>query len=94
MFDVGYFFNGILRLIGNLLQLYMWVIIVRAVISWIRPDPYNPIVQFLYRITDPVLNRVRRYLPNSLWYTGLDFSPLILILLLIIVQHFLSSIRF
>ena len=94
MFDLGYFVNGILILIGKLLRIYMWIIIARVVISWIRLDPYNPIVQFLYRITDPVLNKVRRYLPSSLWSTGLDFSPLILILLIIIVRHFLSSMRF
>jgi len=94
MFDVRYFFNGILGLVQNLLYLYMWIIIIRALISWVRPDPYNPVVQFLYRITDPVLNKVRRYLPNSLWSTGLDFSPLVLILLIIIVHRFLSSFRF
>ncbi len=94
MFDVGYFVSSIIGIINSLLYLYMWIIIIRVLISWVRPDPYNPVVQFLYRITDPALNKVRKYLPNSLWSTGLDFSPLVLILLIIIVQYFLSSIRF
>lgn len=94
MFDFRYFVSSIIRLINGLLYIYMWIIVIRALMSWVRPDPYNPLVQFLYRITDPALNKVRRYLPNSLWSTGLDFSPLVLILLIIIVHRFLSSFRF
>lgn len=94
MFDFRYFVSSIIGLINGLLYIYMWIIVIRALMSWVRPDPYNPLVQFLYRITDPALNKVRRYLPNSLWSTGLDFSPLVLILLIIIVHRFLSSFRF
>lgn len=93
MFDLGHFFNGIVGLVDGILNLYMWVIIIRAFVSWIRPDPYNPIVQFLYRVTDPFLNVIRRYLPQSLWSTGIDFSPLVGILLIVVVRLFITSIR-
>ncbi len=65
----------------------MWIIIIRALISWVNPDPYNPIVQFLYRITDPVMHKVREMLPIS--GMGIDFSPIIVILGIIFLQTFL-----
>ena len=55
---------------------YMWIIIIRALLSWVNPDPWNPIVRFLYQVTEPVLRPIRRRLP----YTAIDFSPLIVIL--------------
>ncbi len=70
-----------------LLTAYMWVIIGRAVISWVNADPYNPIVRFLYDITEPVLGRIRRVLPVSMG--GIDFSPVILIIAIMFLQSFL-----
>ena len=84
---------GIIGIIISLLNVYMWVVIVAVLISWINPDPYNPIVQFLRAVTEPALARVRRFVPNVLWSTGLDFTPLILIVLLQVVVWFLRSIR-
>ena len=84
---------GIIGIIISLLNVYMWVVIVAVLISWINPDPYNPIVQFLRAVTEPALARVRRLVPNVLWSTGLDFTPLILIVLLQVVVWFLRSIR-
>ena len=69
-------------LITGLIETYMYVVLIRVVISWINPDPHNPIVQFLRGITDPAIEAVRRIVPSFLWSTGLDFTPLILILLL------------
>lgn len=60
---------------------YIWVIVIRALISWFNPNPYNPIIHFLLRITEPVLQRIRRLIPFSVM-GGLDFAPLLLILLL------------
>ena len=65
----------------------MWIVIARAVISWVSPDPYNPIVQFLYRATDPVLEPIRRMLPGGGF--GIDFSPLIVILAIYFLDEFL-----
>ena len=77
-------------LVDYLLWAYIWVIIIRAVISWVNPDPWNPIVQFLHRVTEPVLGPIRRRLPT--WQTGIDFSPLIVILALMFLQRFLIPV--
>ena len=92
MFDYSNFFMGVKGLIISLIGLYRWVVVIRVLISWINPDPYNPIVQFLRSVTDPAIEALRRVMPNFLWSTGLDFTPLILILLLQVVVMFLESI--
>jgi len=65
----------------------MWVIIIRALISWVSPNPYNPIVRFLYSITEPLLWRIRRYLPVV--FSGIDLSPVVAILAIIFLREFL-----
>lgn len=85
----GYFFSAIATVLGVVLQLYMWIIIVRALLSWVNPDPYNPIVRFLYSITEPVLYRIRKLVPMS--GIGIDFSPIIVLLLIIFLQEFLVN---
>ena len=92
MFDYGGFFMGIKGLIISLIEIYSWVVIIRVLISWINPDPYNPIVQFLRSITDPALDGLRRYVPRFLWSTGLDFTPLLLIVLLQVLIMLLENI--
>ncbi|MFH1148601.1 MAG: YggT family protein [Pseudomonadota bacterium] len=87
MFVLGYFLQGVAHVIDMALTVYMYILIARAVISWVNPDPYNPIVRFLYSVTEPVLYRIRRILPIS--FGGIDFSPMILILIIIFLQHFL-----
>jgi YggT family protein len=82
--------GNLLIAIGNvldiLLNLYMWVIIIAALISWVSPDPYNPIVRFLYSITEPVLRPIRRKLGT---FGGIDFSPLIVIVIIIFLRSFI-----
>jgi YggT family protein len=76
----------LVNFIGWLLNLYSWVIIAAALITWVSPDPRNPIVQFLHRITEPVLAPVRRLLPP--WKTGgLDLSPLIVLIAIQFVER-------
>lgn len=87
MFVVNNFVMAIAQLLNFLLTAYMWIIIGRAVISWVNADPYNPIVRFLYEATEPVLSRIRRLLPMSLG--GIDFSPMILIMVIMFLQSFL-----
>ena len=71
----------IVRVIMFVLDIYTWVIIAAAVISWVAPNPYNPVVRLLHRVTEPVLAPIRQLLPP--WKTfGLDFSPLIVILVI------------
>ena len=93
MFDHSYFAGGVIGIVVHLIDIYKWVVIIRVLISWINPDPYNPIVQFLRAVTDPPLEAIRRIVPNFLWSTGLDFTPLLLILLLQVLTLFLESIR-
>ena len=78
MFILGNLLQATAQILNIVLQLYMWIIIVRALLSWVNPDPYNPIVQFLNSITEPVLYRVRQLIPMS--GMGIDFSPIIVLL--------------
>ena len=87
MFVVQNFMMAIAQLIDFLLTAYMWIIIGRAVISWVNADPYNPIVRFLYNVTEPLLSRIRRLVPMNMG--GIDFSPMILILAIMFLQSFL-----
>lgn len=84
MFIAGNVLQGIATILDTVLWLYMWVIIVRVLISWVNPDPWNPIVQFLQRATDPVLYQIRKRL--GMGGGGFDFSPIIAILLITFIQ--------
>ena len=86
MFVISNFLEAFANIVNMALTLYMWVLIIRAVISWVNPDPYNPIVRFLHSITDPLLYRVRRILPVS--FGGLDISPIVVIVAIIFLQSF------
>ena len=87
MFVIGNFLAAVAKIVDIGLTLYMWIIIARAVISWVNPDPYNPIVRFLTSVTEPVLYQIRRRLPINLG--GLDLSPILVILAIIFIQSFL-----
>ncbi len=83
MFVVGNFMLGLATVVDYLLWIYMWIIVARALISWVNPDPWNPIVQFLQKATEPVLQPIRSRLG---WRMGLDLSPIIAILIIIFLQ--------
>ncbi len=85
MFVFATFLTAAAKIIDIILSLYMYVVIGRAIISWVNPDPYNPIVRFLYQATEPVLSRVRRFLP---YLGGLDLSPLVVILAIYFLKEF------
>ena len=87
MFVLSNFIIGLAKVIDLALTLYMWIIIFRALISWVNPDPHNQIVIFLYRVTEPVLRPIRRILPMR--NVGIDFSPVIVILGIIFLKYFL-----
>ncbi len=87
MFIVANFLDALAQVIYFLLEVYMWIVIARAVISWVNPDPYNPIVRFLSSATEPVLYRLRRALP--LYGGGIDFSPILVFVAIIFLQRFL-----
>lgn len=92
LFDGSLFLRGVLNIIDGLLMVYLIIVVARVIISWINPDPYNRIVQILCRLTDPALDGLRRYIPRFMWASGLDFTPLVLILLIQIAQLFLRSL--
>ena len=82
---MGNIILGLTNVLDIILTSFKWIVIVRALISWVTPDPYNPIVQFLVRMTEPVLKPIRKQLPP--WKTGgLDLSPLIVILVIIFLD--------
>lgn len=83
MFLAGNVLEALATVVDYVLWLYMWIIIVRALISWVNPDPWNPIVRFLERATEPVLHPIRRRLA---WGIGIDVSPIIAILIIIFLQ--------
>lgn len=94
MYVIGYFLYALATILNYALVFYMWIIIARAVLSWVSPDPYNPIVRFIHNVTEPVLYQVRRRLPFG--FSGIDFSPLLVLLAIIFLRSFLvnSLMRF
>jgi YggT family protein len=92
MFAIKNLIQALAYILNLGLTIYMWVIIARAIISWVNPDPYNPIVRFLYNITEPVLAWVRRRLP--LVFGGLDLTPLVVLLVIVFLQRFLVATLF
>jgi YggT family protein len=89
VYILGNFLAAAAKVLDIVLVLYMWIIIIRALLSWVNPDPYNPIVQFLYNVTEPVLYRIRRAIPMS--GMGIDFAPIVVLLAIIFLQSFLVS---
>jgi YggT family protein len=89
MFVFGNFLRATAVVVGAVLNIYWWIIIAAAVLSWVNPDPYNPIVRFLRAATDPVMYRVRRVLPLA--FGGIDFTPIVVLLLITFLQVFLVS---
>ena len=87
MFVLENLIFALAKIIDIGLTIYMWIIIGRALISWVNPDPYNPIVTFLYRVTEPVLAPIRRWIPPR--GMGIDISPIVVILVIYFLQMFL-----
>lgn len=79
---------AIVQLIHTVLNLYIWIVIIAALLSFVRPDPYNPIVQVLYRLTEPVMNFIRQKMPFVV-LSGIDLSPLVVILALQLIDNFM-----
>ncbi len=82
--------SSLYDVVSLVFQVYIFIVIARALVSWVNPDPYNPIVRFLNNATEPVLSRMRRYLP--LQFSGIDLSPIALLLALSVVEKILLNI--
>ena len=77
---------AIAKVLDIVLTIFMWIVIARAVLSWVSPDPYNPIVRFIHKVTEPVMYQIRRRIPVN--FGGIDFSPIIVFLAIIFLQRF------
>ncbi len=92
MFIFGHFINATAVVLDFALVIYMWIVIARAVLSWVNPDPYNPIVRFINNVTDPVMYYIRRNLPVV--YGGIDLSPILVLLAIVFLRTFLVATLF
>ncbi|MBP9733901.1 MAG: YggT family protein [Candidatus Omnitrophica bacterium] len=90
MFVLANFITAVAQVLSAVLSIYSWIIIIRALISWVNPDPYNPIVVFLHRVTDPVLEPLRRLLPPER-LGGIDISPILALLAIMFTRFFLIN---
>ncbi len=88
MFAFSNFIIAVAKILDILLNILSWLIIIRVLISWVSPDPFNPIVQFLYKTTEPILSPIRRILPSGFRF-GIDISPLLVFLIIIFLRSFL-----
>lgn len=86
MFIIGNLLDAIAVVIYYVLTIYMWLVIGRAVLSWVNPDPYNPIVRVIHNLTEPVLHQIRLRLPVN--FGGIDISPIVVFLAIIFLQKF------
>ncbi len=88
---LGNLIMALAQVLHLLLNVYMLLVVARAIISWVSPDPYNPIVNFLYRATDPVLRYVQRIVPPI---GGIDLSPILVLIVIVFLDQFLvDSLR-
>lgn len=88
MFIFGNLFTAAGYILDKILTIYMWIIIISALLSWVSPDPYNPIVRFLYSVTDPVLRPIRKKIGITM---GIDISPMIVILIILFLKYFVVA---
>lgn len=87
MYIIGYFFIAVAKVLDLVLTLYLWIIVIRAVLSWVSPDPYNPVVRFIHKMTEPVLSKIRSRLPLS--FGGFDFTPILVLAVIYFLDIFL-----
>jgi YggT family protein len=88
MFVFGNLLHAVAYILDTILSIYMWIIIISALLSWVNPDPYNPIVRFLHSVTEPVLRPIRRKLGFSM---GIDISPMLVILAIMFIKYFIVA---
>jgi len=87
---MGGIISGLGGIVHSLLTVYIWVVIIGALLTWVRPDPYNPIVQVIYRLTQPAYDLIRRLMPTV--FNGLDLAPIILIVALNVIDIVLINV--
>ena len=93
MFIMANIFGALAQVLDVALTILYWLILIRALISWVNPDPFNPIVQFLTRATEPILYPIRRFFPGvaNVGGAGIDISPIVAFLIILFLKHFLVN---
>ncbi|EES89898.1 YggT family protein [Helicobacter canadensis] len=86
------FIQAVAQILSMAINIYIWIVIIAALISWVRPDPYNPIVQILYKLTEPVYAKIRRFIPTIIG--GIDITPIIVILALQFINLFFVKLLY
>lgn len=86
MSAIAYTILAFAKILHLLINLYTFIVAIAVLLSWVNPDPYNPIVRTLRQLTEPIFYRVRRFMPRILFRTGLDFAPMIVLFVLIILD--------
>ena len=89
MFVISNLLAAVAEVLHWVLNIFMWIVIARAILSWVNPDPYNPIVRFIHNVTEPVLYQIRKRIPLN--FGGMDFSPIIVLLAVIFLQQFVVA---
>ena len=92
MYVAGYLLMAVAKVVDIVLLCFMWLVVARAVLSWVNPDPYNPIVRFIHNTTEPVLYRIRQFIPFN--FGGIDLSPIIVFLVIIFLREFIVKSLF
>ncbi len=87
MYALGSFLLSLIQILSMLITVYQYIIIGAAIVSWVNADPHNSIVRFLRQITEPIFYQVRKLLPRALFRTGIDFTPLIVLILLALIKN-------
>ncbi|MDY3113031.1 MAG: YggT family protein [Helicobacter sp.] len=90
MSAIDLFLEPLVQIIRIAINIYIWIVIIAALISWVRPDPYNPIVQVLYKLTEPLYNKIRNKIPTII--SGIDITPIIVLLALKFLDIFLEKL--
>ena len=91
---IGYLLLALARLFSMLISIYTFVVAAAVIVSWVNPDPYNPIVRILHQLTEPVFRQARRILPQGVFRTGIDFSPILVFFALILIDTVLVNMLF
>lgn len=89
MFLLANVLAGVAEVLDVALNAYLWIIVISALLSWVRPDPYNPVVRFLNRATEPVLYQIRKRLPTN--FGGIDFAPYVVVLAILFARRVLVT---
>jgi len=89
MYIIGYFIMAVAKVLDIALMAFMWIVIARAVLSWVNPDPFNPIVRFIQNVTEPVLYQIRSRIPIN--FGGMDLSPIVVFVGIVFIRTFIVN---